>query len=683
MQNESAANHLAQETSPYLLQHMHNPVDWHPWNDSTLELARRSDKPILLSIGYSACHWCHVMAHESFEDPATATKMNDLFVNIKVDREERPDLDKIYQLAHQLLSRRSGGWPLTVFLNPKDLVPFFTGTYFPKESRYNLPGFVPLLEKVSDYYHENTSSLEQGKEQFINALNSITGIGSVSSTMDVSLLSRVTKEMEKGYDPVWGGFGSAPKFPHPTSLDFLLRRHARENDSLALQMALFSLRRMAEGGIYDQLGGGFCRYSVDAEWNIPHFEKMLYDNGPLLGLYCQAWQITGKELFRNVAIETAEWVLREMKSPGGAFYSSLDADSEGEEGRFYAWNRQEVKSLLSKEEFEFVSLYYGLGETPNFESHWHLYVASSTLESAALLGIDIQAAEELLISSKSKLMATRATRIRPGLDDKILTSWNALMIKGLSMAGRILHRDDCSEAAVQAFNFLKENTYQEGRLLATWKNGQARFPAYLDDYAFLLEAALELLQNRWDHSVLNFAITLAENLLERFEDEVNGGFFFTAHDHENLIHRPKSMMDEAMPSGNGVAALALNRLGHLLGEERFMRSAERTLKAAMQEMAHYPPGYGALLNAFDEWACPPQIIIIRGINDEMDSWQQLALGQYAPSRLCLAIPATETNLPGLLNQRKPEKVTVAYVCEAAVCKTPIYKLDQLQSVLNS
>ena len=679
MQNNVPANHLAEETSPYLLQHAHNPVDWHPWNGSALELACQEDKPILLSIGYSACHWCHVMAHESFEDQATAEKMNALFVNIKVDREERPDLDKIYQRAHQLMAHRSGGWPLTVFLNPHDLVPFFTGTYFPKESRYNLPGFVPLLEKVSGYYRENKESLGQGKEAFINALNS-TSVTAPSS-VDAALPSRVRSEMEKSFDNRWGGFGGAPKFPHPTSLDFLLRRYALSDDAKALHMATYSLRKMAEGGIYDQIGGGFCRYSVDAEWRIPHFEKMLYDNGLLLALCCQAWQITGDELFRKVAMETAEWVLREMTSPEGAFHSSLDADSEGVEGRFYAWDRQEVKSLLSDGEYALVALHYGLADTPNFEGRWHFHVALPLEECESRLGMEMNAAKELLNSSRNKLFAAREGRVRPGRDDKILTSWNALMIKGMSIAGRILERDDFTDAAVKALDFLRTRAYQNGRLLAAWKDGRARFPAYLDDYAFLLDAALELLQNRWDKSVLDFALALADDLLARFEDEAEGGFFFTAHDHEPLLHRPKSMMDEAMPSGNGIAAFALNRLGHLLGEPRYSIAAERTLKAATQDMGRYPQVYGSMLNALDEWSSPPQTIIIRGDGDEMHGWRKMALECHVPNRLCFAIPASATDLPGLLKDRKPGSETVAYVCVATACLPPVYSWDELQRAL--
>ena len=683
MKNHYPANQLAQETSPYLLQHAHNPVAWHPWNEGALALARSEDKPILLSIGYSACHWCHVMAHESFEDSVTAEKMNSLFVNIKVDREERPDLDKIYQLAHQLLSQRTGGWPLTVFLNPADLVPFFTGTYFPNQPRHNLPAFVSVLEKVSDYYHENKHRLEQGKESIIKALNSHSENKSEFSVLDASLLAGVCKQIEYSFDPQWGGFGGAPKFPHASTLDFLLRHHARSGDSVALNIAVTSLRKMAEGGIYDQIGGGFCRYSVDAQWNIPHFEKMLYDNGPLLSLYCQAWQLTGEDLFRKVATQTAEWVLQEMQAPEGAFYSSLDADSEGEEGRFYRWDRQEVKSLLTDQEYELVSLHYGLHETPNFEGHWHLFIALPLKEAASTLGLDINCAEELLYSARQKLFAQRNTRVRPGRDEKILTSWNALMIKGMAIAGRVLGRDDFTVSAYRALTFLRQENCQGGNLLATWKDGRARFPAYLDDYAFSLDAALELLQSQWDRSILNFAITLADNLLARFEDKTGGGFFFTGHDHESLIHRSKSMADESMPAGNGIAASCLIRLGHFLGEQRYTLAGEHTLKAAIKGMRDYPLAYSSMLSALDEWSSPQQTIILRGNADEMADWQGMARESYSPGRFCVAIPSTETGLPGLLKERvQPTTGCLAYVCQVVECLPPVQSREKFIILLN-
>ncbi len=680
MKTHSHRNHLAGETSPYLLQHAENPVDWYPWGEEALQLALQEDKPILLSIGYSACHWCHVMAHESFEDEATAEKMNALFVNIKVDREERPDLDKIYQLAHQLQTRRAGGWPLTVFLDPRDRTPFFSGTYFPKEPRYNLPGFVSLLEKVDAYYRQNKDSLGRGNAALIKALHAVDVREGEACEPEPALLSRALQQVERNFDARFGGFGGAPKFPNPTLLDFLLRRHARAGDGQALHMAGFTLRKMAEGGICDQLGGGFCRYSVDAEWNIPHFEKMLYDNGPLLGLYSQAWQITGEALFRQVAEETAGWLMREMQSPQGAYYSSLDADSEGEEGRFYVWDRRQAEALLTEEEYALVRLHYGLEETPNFEGRWHLYIALPLDEAASRLGMEAGAAQRLLTSARGKLLAARDARVRPGRDEKILASWNALAIKGMAVAGRILEREDWIDSAQSAFDFLRRELYREGRLLASWKDGKARFSAYLDDHAFLLDAALELLQGRWRRTSLEWAIRLAEDLLSRFEDGVNGGFFFTAHDHEPLIHRPKPMMDEAMPSGNGVAAYALSRLGHLLGEPRYLSSAERTLKAAMPSMQDHPQGYGALLAALDAWVSPPRITVIRGDMSDMAAWKKTAARHYAPDHLCLAIPGEENGLPGLLGERKAVANTVAYVCEAGACLPPVQALEEFEAL---
>ncbi len=682
MQNQYPPNQLAQETSPYLLQHAHNPVAWHPWNEAALELARREDKPILLSIGYSACHWCHVMAHESFEDSATAEVMNARFINIKVDREEHPELDKIYQLSHQLLSRRSGGWPLTIFLNPDDLIPFFSGTYFPKESRYNLPSFISVLEKVSDYYAIHQETLAEGKAAFVNALNAMGEHQASTSTLESAQIAQVCETIEKSFDTHWGGFGGAPKFPHISLLDFLLRLHLRKGDAKALHMSTYSLSKMAEGGIYDQLGGGFCRYSVDAEWNIPHFEKMLYDNGPLLGLYSQAWQVAQNPLYRKVAIETAEWALREMQSLTGGFYSSLDADSEGHEGKFYAWLRQEVKSLLTDEEFSVFALHYGLSETPNFEDRWHLFVSLPLPECANRLGINADVAEALLNSARHTLFMEREKRVHPGRDDKILTAWNALMIKGMAIAGRVFAREDFISAAVATMDFLRQELYPEGRLQATWKEGRARLPAYLDDHAFLLDAVLELLQTRWQTSLLEFAIRLADDLLALFEDKANGGFFFTAHDHTALIHRPKSMMDESMASGNGIAAFALNRLGHLLGQECYTLAAERTLQIALQAMTEYPVAYGSLLNAVDDWSSPPQIIILRGQPDEMANWERLALEHYVPGRLCFAIPSAAISLPGLVGERKPHGNIVAYICAATSCLPPVTSLEDFQHWLN-
>lgn len=682
MNTTSHRNHLGRETSPYLLQHAGNPVDWYPWCEEALEKARREDKPILLSIGYSACHWCHVMAHESFEDEETAAVMNELFVNIKVDREERPDLDKIYQLAHQLLTRRPGGWPLTVFLDPHDQAPFFSGTYFPRESRYNLPGFTWVLRQVAGYYRENREALRHNSQALTQALHSTIAPGGSQGILDtIPALAR--RELERDFDAVNGGFGSAPKFPHPAVLEFLLRRRQASDgeDTSTRHMVDLTLSKMAEGGIYDQLGGGFCRYSVDAQWQIPHFEKMLYDNGPLLALYSQAWQAMQIPLFRRVAVETAEWVMREMQAPEGGYYSSLDADSEGEEGKFYVWDRKAVRALLTPEEYALVQSHYGLDERPNFEGHWHLHEAVPLQEAASRLGIDPEIAEVRLGAARTKLLAARERRVRPGRDEKILTAWNALMIKGMAAAGRILGREDFLASAERAYDFLHRSLWREGRLLAAYKDGRARFPAYLDDHAFLMDAGLELLQSRWSKSALLWTKSLADDLLARFEDQESGGFFFTAHDHEALIHRPKSTMDEAMPAGNGVAARALLCLGHLLGDERYLAAAERTLKAATPAMQSYPSAHGAFLIALDEWLNPPQIIVLRGQATALAPWLKTAQTPYAPGRLCFAIPDEETELPGILAEREPGDRVVAYICEAARCLPPVHLLEEFETIL--
>ncbi|HYE37768.1 thioredoxin domain-containing protein [Methylocaldum sp.] len=685
--NSIHKNRLISETSPYLLQHADNPVDWYPWGDDALEKARREDKPILLSIGYSACHWCHVMAHESFEDEATAAVMNELFVNIKVDREERPDLDKIYQLAHQILARRPGGWPLTMFLHPHNQLPFFGGTYFPNTARHQLPAFSSLLRQVAGYYRQQKQDLEDHNKSFADILQSIRQQGGREAP-DVSILTKARRELEADFDSVNGGFGDAPKFPQTSNLEFLLRLWSQSPDEHAsgLRMVTTTLTKMAEGGIYDQIGGGFCRYSVDAAWEIPHFEKMLYDNGVFLSLYAEAWRVTRNPLFRKIAEETAEWALREMQSPEGGFYSSLDADSEGEEGKYYVWDRSEVKDLLSTEEYAVVELHYGLNRTPNFEGHWHLHVDAPLQEVATRLGIDPAEAERRLASARATLLKAREKRIRPGRDDKVLTAWNGLMIKGLAVAGRLLERNDFIEAADRAFEFLRrEVCVGENRLLATYKDGKAHLNAYLDDYAFLLDAGLELLQCQWRTDRLDWLLKLADQLLARFEDHEQGGFFFTSDDHEALIQRPKTLMDESMPSGNGIAALVLLRLGHLVGEYRYTEAAERTLKAAVPSVRQYPHAHGALLNAMLEWLYPPEFVVLRGKPEALRAWIDAIHGSPATGahRLSFAIPADEQTLPGVLAERKTEAGEVAYVCSGMTCLAPIHSLSEFKAFLQT
>ena len=656
----SPGNRLAAETSPYLLQHADNPVHWQPWDETSLAQAREENRPILLSIGYSACHWCHVMAHESFENADVAAVMNRLFVNIKVDREERPDLDQIYQTAHQMLTQRTGGWPLTLFLAP-DGTPFFGGTYFPREPRYNLPGFADLCERVAEAFENRRSDIDTQNAELRRALANTVPASGTASEFDPQPLMAAEQSLARAFDPVHGGFGGAPKFPHPTDLAFLLRR----TNEASRQMALTTLTRMSEGGIYDQIGGGFSRYSVDERWEIPHFEKMLYDNGPLLGLLADAWAQTGDPLYDRVADETAAWVLREMQAPDGGYYSSLDADSEGEEGKYYVWDRDEVKALLTPQESALAIRRWGFTGPPNFEGrHWHAKVAGSLSAEEA----------PLLASARQKLFAAREQRIRPGRDDKVLTSWNALMIEGMAHAARVFERDDWLASARRAMDFTRRTMWQGGRLLATAKDGRAHLDAYLDDHAFLLSALLELMQADFRREDLTFAVELADTLLARFEDREAGGFFFTAHDHEALIHRPKTGHDNATPAGNGVAACALQRLGHLLGETRYLVAAERTLQLFWPQISHSPAGFGSLLLVLEEALTPPEIVILRGPAGHISKWQR-ALGA-APHRLVLALPNGIAGLPETL--AKPESDCVnAWVCRGVTCSAPTANLDEL------
>lgn len=672
--SEQFTNALIHETSPYLLQHARNPVNWYPWCEQALERARRENKPILLSVGYSACHWCHVMAHESFEDPDTAALMNELFVNIKVDREERPDLDKIYQKAHQLLARRPGGWPLTMFLMPEDRMPFFGGTYFPKQPRHRLPAFRDLLRRVSEVYHTHTDDLRQQNVSLAEALASLSPSGSASAdAINPGPLDSARMQLIDAVDWEHGGFGRAPKFPHPSSIERLLRHWAASGgkDTRSLEAAQWCLTRMALGGVNDQLGGGFCRYSVDDFWMIPHFEKMLYDNGPLLALYAQAYAATEEPLYAETAERTARWAVQQMQSPEGGFYSSLDADSEGEEGKFYVWDRDEVRALLNADEYAVVERRYGFDRDPNFEGRWHLHVYVDWAELATERGQEESVLRSLVESARGKLLAARARRVPPGRDDKVLTAWNALMIRGLAITARHLQRDDFAQAAERALDFVRTTLWQDGRLLATYKDGRAHLPAYLDDYVFLIDAVLELLQSRWRDGDLEFAEALAEVVLDHFQDPADGGFFFTADDHEQLIDRPKPFGDESTPAGNGVAATVLGRLGHLLGEPRYLDAATRTLGAAWQAIEQLPYAHCAMLQALEETLYPPTVVVLRGKAQDLVRWHQRCAKPYAPRRLCLAIPADTTGLRGLMAQRTaPAEGVLAYVCSGMTCQAP-------------
>ena len=677
-------NHLAEETSPYLLQHADNPVEWYPWGEAALRKAEQENKPILLSIGYSACHWCHVMAHESFEDLGTAALMNELFINIKVDREERPDLDKIYQVAQQMLTHGSGGWPLTMFLTPRQQ-PFFGGTYFPKEPRYGMPAFRDLLRRVAQYYREQGGEIAAQNEQLQAALAAIVPRPDTGAVLDRSAMAQARAALEKSFDGTFGGFSGAPKFPHSSSIERCMRQWyatsaAPKPDLKALYMATLTLTRMAEGGLFDQLGGGFARYSVDGAWMIPHFEKMLYDNGQLLCEYARAHLATGEALFAKVAHETADWVLRDMRSAAGSFYSSLDADSEGHEGKFYVWRRDEVQSLLTPREYSAFSARFGLDRSANFEGEWHLHTYASLEDIAGALKESAQTVAELIEAARSKLLKARNLRVWPARDEKILCSWNALMIKALSLASRVLGRPDLAEAAGTAVDFIRHHLWRDGRLLATYKDGRAHLPAYLDDYAFLADALLELLQTRWRSSDLDFARQLAEVLLDQFEDKADGGFFFTAKDHEQLIHRSKSFADESVPSGNGVAASMLIRLGFLLGETRYLDAAERTLRAAWTGIKDYPQAHMSLVNALEDFLSALQILVVRGEASSATHWASVLGKLYAPTRMIYAIP-DDAQLPPALAAKRPGETTVAYLCSGMTCSAPLENLEEVTRAL--
>jgi len=675
-------NRLAHETSPYLQQHARNPVDWYPWGPEALELAKTQGKPILLSIGYSACHWCHVMAHESFEDEATARLMNSQFVNIKVDREERPDIDRIYQIAQQMITQRNGGWPLTMFLSHEDQRPFFGGTYFPKEQRQGMPAFTDILKRVAEYYSGHQDELRQQNEQFMQAFDELVPPAVEGQPINADPLHAARQVLARSFDSNYGGFGSAPKFPQPKALERLLRHWYStaakpDVDLQALYMATLTLTRMGEGGMYDQIAGGFCRYSTDSHWMIPHFEKMLYDNAALMAVYAEAAIATGDMFYAQIAAETGEWLIRDMQAPDGGFYSSLDADSEGHEGKFYVWDRAEVKGALTAEELSLFEPRYGLDRSPNFEGKsWHLHVFRSLSQVAKAANMDPEHAVRVLNSARVKLLDLRETRVSPGRDEKILTSWNAMAIRGMAITARMLGRDDLADAATNALDFIRKTLWKDGRLLATYKDGRAHLNAYLDDYVYLADAILELQQVRFRADELAFARELLDVTLAHFED-TQGGFFFTSDDHEALIHRIKAFGDDAIPAGNGIAAFVLQRMGYLLGESRYLIAADRTVRASWKMLERFPSGATTMLSALEEQLTPPEIVILRGERKEVRDAQRQLATVYAPHRLVLGVPSDAANLPPALADKQPGDGLVAYVCTGSVCSAPISGLSAL------
>ena len=684
-------NRLGEETSPYLRQHAENPVDWYPWSDAALARARDEDMPILLSVGYSACHWCHVMAHESFEDSGTAEVMNSHFINIKVDREERPDLDKVYQLAHQLLTRRAGGWPLTVFLDPQTLLPFFAGTYFPRTPRFNLPGFADLLLRIDQVYRTQRDALGEQGERLSEALLKLepTGIA-LQGLEDAKLLETARDQLAAGFDATEGGFGTAPKFPMPSSIERVLRHwaysdRAGKRDGDALDMAMTTLTKIARGGIYDHVGGGFYRYSTDRHWEIPHFEKMLYDNGSLLALYADALALGDDPLFKAASRETADWIRRDMQHPEGGYFSALDADSEREEGKYYLWRRDAVKRLLTGDEYLLVATLYGLDKPANFEGKWNFRRGDAWRAVLDRLGFEPATGESLLVSAKSKLLAERDTRVPPARDDKVLTAWNGLAIRGMARAAVRLDEPEWLNSAQRAADFVRKNLWDGEHLTATWRDGVGKYRGYLDDYANMLEGLIELLSAAWRDVDAAFAKDLADTMIRQFYDPGDGGFFFTAHDQEALIHRPKPTLDESMPSGNGTAACGLITLGHLFADTRYLDAADGTLRALRGAVEQYPAGHCTLLSAVEASVGAPEQIIVRGPADALDAWLRVAREGYSPWRRVFGVPDDCVSAPDYLPRRvdgDDRPALAAFVCRGLQCSPPIDSLDEFTRVVS-
>jgi len=661
-------NRLAQETSPYLLEHASNPVDWFPWGEEALTRARTEHKPILLSIGYSACHWCHVMARESFEDPDTAALMNRDFVSIKVDREERPDLDQVYMRAVQGMTG-SGGWPMTVFLLP-DGTPFFAGTYFPPTERFGMPSFKRVLGAVADAFTKRPADVEETAAQVRDFLNR-PSVPLARGEITPALLDEAAMQLERDVDPVHGGFGGAPKFPQPMLVEVLLRHHVRTGQPAALATALQTLRAMAAGGMNDQLGGGFHRYSVDDRWLVPHFEKMLYDNALLARAYLDAWQLTHDPALARVVDATLRFVLREMTSPEGGFYSSLDADSEGEEGRFYLWTPQELEAVL------------GIADAGALGSAFDV-TAAGNFEGRNILHPVVPDALEILDASRDRLMAARAQRVRPHRDEKVIAGWNGLMLRAVADAGRVLDRPDLVMAAEANARFLLSSMRQDGRMRRSYKDGRAPLPGYLEDQAAVADGVLSLYEATFDPRWLDEIRSLVREMLAAFWDEPQGAFFDTAADQERLVTRPQDVTDNAIPSGTSLAVDVLLHAGMLLGEPTWVDIARATLERLAPTAAKAPLAFGRLLTALDFHLGRLVELAVIGEAAEPQTRRLLKVvrERYLPNRLVAVSPIAGT-IPLLADRRALDGKATAYLCEGFTCQAPTTDPTELARQLDA
>lgn len=678
------ANRLIHETSPYLLQHAHNPVDWYPWGQEAFARAKKEDKPLLLSIGYSSCHWCHVMEKESFENEAIAQMMNDRFINIKVDREERPDIDEIYMNAVQMMTG-SGGWPMTVFLTP-DLIPFHAGTYFPPEDRMGMPGFPKVLMTVSEYYRTHRGEVGQIEAQVKHALNKAVEIASSRQPFDPSVLTRAFDHLERQFDSRNGGFGSAPKFPNSMALSFLLRYWKKTGEQEALRIVDVTLVKMAGGGIYDHLGGGFHRYSVDERWLIPHFEKMLYDNALLSRIYFEAYQATRKERYLQVGGEILDYVLREMKSPQGGFYSTQDADSEGEEGKFYVWSRDQIKELLGKEKGTPFSAYYGVTPKGNFEGGTSvLNIAMDLNKVSELYGIPLSQLETLLRSGRERLLAEREKRVKPGRDEKILTSWNGLMICGFTDGFKLTGKDEYLKAAEEAVDFILAGMERQGHLMRVFNQGRWYVNAYAEDYAFLIQALIDLYEATFEMKYLKKANDLNERMIHQFWDVQNGGFFFTGTENESLIARSKNPYDNAIPSANSIGLFNLIRLGYLTGQESLKQKSEQILQLFYGFLSEHPSGFAHMLSGYSFFLSPEEIGIIGPKNDPgtASMLKEIFLA-YLPNKILgLKDPqqTSDQNWIPFLKDKETSGGPTTFICRNFTCLPPVKNEIELKKMI--
>ncbi len=671
-------NQLSRETSPYLLQHANNPVDWFPWGNEAIERAKREDKPIFLSIGYAACHWCHVMEHESFEDPRIAQVMNEKFINIKVDREERPDLDQIYMRAVQALTGH-GGWPMSVFLT-HDLKPFYGGTYWPPTPRRGMPGFEQVLRAVADAWRTRRTEIHEHADELTRAITSFGQFERSQSGVRLELIESAVAHLERIFDFTYGGFGHAPKFPHAMDLQVLLRAYYRNPRHVYLDMVTLTLDKMSQGGIYDHLAGGFARYSVDERWLVPHFEKMLYDNALLANAYLDGYLVTRQQRYADIVRETLDYVLNYMTDELGGFHSSEDADSEGEEGRFYLWTPAEVKEVLGEERGDQFCYVYDVTEAGNFEGRNILNLPKTLEQVADLRGWQLDELQASLLAARKELLAHRDQRARPGKDDKVLVSWNALMIDAMARASASLGEPRYLEAANRAADFIMHNLLRsDGRLLHTWRLGQAKLDAYLDDYTYLVNALVSLYEAGFDERWIEEAVRLADILMSQFRDLEEGGFFYTAHDHEQLITRQKDLIESSVPSGNAMAATALLRLGTLCGRSDYLQAAEETLQLAASIMERSPAAAGQMLIAADMYLGPFYEIVVLGDRRHADTRDVLdtLYASYIPNRV-IAARNRDTDVgadslePIFAGKTLQEPQPTVYVCQQFACQAPIH-----------